>query len=85
LQSVGLIAAINEDCIKQVDSIELLNTGLNQVSLVVQNNMNTAVEAAAASQEMSGQSAKMLEMVSHYKTNVERVVTKPSGWNDADY
>jgi hypothetical protein len=47
--------------------------------------MNTAVEAAAASQEMSGQSAKMLEMVSHYKTNVERVVTKPSGWNDADY
>jgi methyl-accepting chemotaxis protein len=83
--SLDLISEINEDCVKQVDTIEQLNTGLSQVSQVVQNNMSTAVEAAAASEELSAQSEKMLEMVSHYKINVERIVKKPSGWNDADY
>ncbi len=83
--SVDLISEINEDCVKQVDTIKQLNTGLSQVSQVVQGNMATAEEAAAASEELSAQSEKMLEMVSHYKINVERVVTRPSGWNDADY
>ncbi len=84
-QSLELISEINEDCVKQVDTIEQLNTGLSEVSQVVQNNMSTAVKAAAASEELSAQSEKMLDMVSHYKINIERVVTKPSGWNDADY
>ncbi len=85
LASAELVAEINEDCAKQVEAIEQLNTGLGQVSRVAHDNMNTAMESAAASEELSAQSAKMFEMVSHYKTSVERVVTKPSGWNDDDY
>ncbi len=85
LASAELISEINEDCAKQVEAIEQLNMGLTQVSKVAQDNMNTAMESAAASEELSAQSAKMFDMVSHYKTSVERVVTRPSGWNDDDY
>lgn len=85
VNSVESISEIADDCMRQVDIIEQLNIGLAQVSQVVQSNTATAQEAAASSQEMSAQSAMMMDMVSHYKLDVERIVAKPSGFKEEDY
>ena len=79
------ISEIAAGCLHQVDAIEQLNTGLTQVSQVVQNNTGTAQEAAASSQEMSAQSTAMMNMVSHYVIDVLRIVAKPSGFKEEDY
>ncbi|NLT12991.1 MAG: methyl-accepting chemotaxis protein [Clostridiales bacterium] len=85
LRSVDSIAEIAGDCLQQVDTIAQLNTGLSQVSQVVQSNTATAQEAAASSQEMSAQSTDMMAMVSHFAIDVQRIVAKPSGFNEEDY
>ncbi|SHI23319.1 Methyl-accepting chemotaxis protein [Sporobacter termitidis DSM 10068] len=48
--SVGSIADIAEDCVRQADTIKQLNHGLGQISQVVQSNTATAEESAASSQ-----------------------------------
>jgi methyl-accepting chemotaxis protein len=85
VHSVDSISEIADDCMCQVDIIEQLNTGLAQVSQVVQSNTATAQEAAASSEEMSAQSAMLMEMVAHYRIDVERIVAKPSGFKEEDY
>jgi methyl-accepting chemotaxis protein len=85
IRSVDSISDIAGDCMRQVDTIEQLNTGIAQVSQVVQSNTATAQEAAASSEEMSAQSAMLMDMVSHYKIDVERIVAKPSGFKEEDY
>ena len=83
--SVDSISEIDADSTSQVEAIEKLNCGLEQIAKVSQDTMATAEEAAASSDEMTAQSERMLEMVSHYKIKVERTVSKPSGWNEAEY
>ena len=47
--------------------ISQINTGLNQVSQVVQTNAATAEESAASSEELSGQAIMLKEMVNRFK------------------
>ena len=83
--SMVSISEIANDCLQQVDAITQLNNGLSQVSEVVQTNMATAQEAAASSQEMAAQSATMMNMVSHYAIDVQRIVAIPTGFREEDY
>jgi len=83
--SVTSIAGIAEYCAHQVAVIEQLNAGLRQISDVVQSNTATAEESAAASQEMTAQSAMLIDMVGSYRIEVERVVANPTGFNENDY
>jgi methyl-accepting chemotaxis protein len=83
--SAGSIREIDEVCELQVKTIEQLNSGLEQISQIVQSNTATAEESAASSQQMAAQSAMLMEMVSKYRIEVERIVAKPSGFNENDY
>jgi hypothetical protein len=51
----------------QAVQVEQVNTGLGQVSQVVQQNSATAEESAAASEELSSQSSIMREMVAAFR------------------
>ena len=84
-RSVDSISEIAEDCARQVRTIEQVNTGLGQISLVVQSNTATAEESAASSEEMAAQSALLMELVSSYKIDVARIVSDPTGFNEKDY
>ena len=74
LQSVAEIAHRNSTNIAQVQQIsasqssamEQVNTGIDQVANVVQQNSATAEESAAASQEMSSQSSVLLGLISKF-------------------
>jgi methyl-accepting chemotaxis protein len=60
---------IAEHTDQQFAAVEEINTGLEQVSAVVQTNSATAEESAAASQELSGQSSLLRELVGKFKLN----------------
>ena len=47
-----------------------LDQGINQISMVVQNNVATAEESAAASEELSGQAAMLKGLVSKFRLKV---------------
>ena len=61
---VGEIAKSSEE---QSSAIDHLNTGVDQVAQVVQQNSATAEESAAASEEMSGQSDFLQQLISQFK------------------
>ncbi|MCL2820117.1 MAG: methyl-accepting chemotaxis protein [Oscillospiraceae bacterium] len=61
---VAEIAAASEE---QSQSISQINTGINQVSQVIQQNSATAEQSAAASQEMSGQSDVLKQLITQFK------------------
>ncbi|MCL2249151.1 MAG: methyl-accepting chemotaxis protein [Oscillospiraceae bacterium] len=61
---VGEIARSSED---QSVGIEQINRGIDQVAQVTQQNSATAEQSAAASQEMSGQSMMLEELISRFK------------------
>jgi len=63
-QLVGEIARSSEE---QNAGILQINTGIDQVAQVTQQNSATAEESAAASEEMSSQSALLEEMISQFK------------------
>lgn len=84
-RSVVSIKDIADDCAHQAETIEQVNVSLGQISQVVQSNTATVQESAALSEEMAAQAAMLMHMVSKYKIDVERVVTKPSGFNENDY
>lgn len=52
---------------KQADSIVQINSGIEQISGVIQNNTATAEESAAASEELSSQSQVLKNMVGKFK------------------
>lgn len=52
---------------KQADSIVQINSGIEQISGVVQTNTATAEQSAAASEELSSQSSLLKNMVSKFK------------------
>jgi methyl-accepting chemotaxis protein len=49
--------------------VENINTGIGQVSQVVQQNSATAEESAAASEEMSGQAEILSRTIAQFKLN----------------
>ncbi|MCL1805729.1 MAG: methyl-accepting chemotaxis protein [Clostridiales bacterium] len=63
-QIAGEIAGSSEE---QTVNIQRVNTGIDQVAQVVQQNSATAEESAAASEELSGQSDMLTELIGRFK------------------
>jgi len=77
-QLIGDIATSSEE---QSLGIAQINTGIDQVAQVVQQNSATAEESAAASQEMSGQSLMLEQLISQFRlknTNTQGYGRLPS-------
>ena len=68
---VFLIDKIAKATGDQAIAIEQVNQGVDQISAVVQNNAATAEESAAASEELSGQSNLLKELISNFKLKEE--------------
>jgi len=68
-ESNQLIEDIATSSEEQSLSITQINTGIDQVAQVVQQNSATAEESAAASEEMSGQSVMLQQLISRFKLN----------------
>ncbi len=66
-QSSAIVADIARLSDEQAAAIMQINKGIDQVSQVVQSNSATAEESAAASEEMSGQSSMLSDLVSRFK------------------
>ncbi len=66
-ESTGIISDIARSSEEQSAGIRQINTGIDQVAQVVQQNSATAEQSAAASEEMSGQSHLLEELVSQFK------------------
>ncbi|MDR0964053.1 MAG: methyl-accepting chemotaxis protein [Clostridium sp.] len=67
VQSSAMSTEIADSAESQASQVAQANTGLEQVSQVVQQNSATAEESAAASEELSGQSSLMREMVATFR------------------
>ncbi len=61
---IGLIASASRE---QATSAEQVTVGIDQISTVVQTNSATAEESAAASEELSGQSAMLKELIDSFR------------------
>jgi len=75
-ESSQLIGEIAKSSEAQAKGISQINTGIDLVADVVQQNSATAEQSAAASEEMSSQSALLQELVSQFKlkeTHVEQL------------
>ncbi|MCL1816267.1 MAG: methyl-accepting chemotaxis protein [Clostridiales bacterium] len=66
-ESTQIVQEIAQSSEKQSLDIDHINTGIDQVAQVVQQNSATAEESAAASQEMSGQSGMLEQLISQFK------------------
>ena len=66
-ESSHLISEIAQASEAQTQGIGQINTGIDQVAQVVQQNSATAEESAAASQEMSGQSSMLQQLITQFK------------------
>jgi methyl-accepting chemotaxis protein len=67
VQSSAMSAEIADSAESQAVQVAQVNTGLEQVSQVVQQNSATAEESAAASEELSSQSSIMREMIAAFR------------------
>lgn len=66
-KAAQLVQEIAEASNDQATNITQINLGVDQVSQVVQGNTATAEQSAAASEELSGQSQLLKEMISKFK------------------
>ena len=66
-ESSQLVSEIARSSEEQSGSIAQINTGIDQVAQVTQQNSATAEQSAAASQEMSGQSMMLEQLISQFK------------------
>lgn len=62
-----LICSIADYTKQQADIAEDISHGIEQISIVVQSNVDTAESGAAASEELSGQAAALKELVSRFR------------------
>jgi methyl-accepting chemotaxis protein len=67
IDAVSLIDEIARSSQEQATAIVQINQGIEQISSVVQTNAATAEESAAASEELSGQSNMLKELISEFK------------------
>jgi methyl-accepting chemotaxis protein len=75
-ESSNLVTEIAHESEAQSVSISHINTGIDQVASVVQQNSATAEQSAAASEEMSGQSELLQQLISQFRLKTSGV-TKP--------
>ena len=66
-ESTEIVSEIARSSEEQTTGIVQIDSGINQVAQVVQQNSATAEESAAASEEMSGQSAMLEHLISKFK------------------
>jgi len=66
-ESSQIVSEIAKSSEEQSIGISQINSGIDQVAQVTQQNSATAQESAAASQEMSGQSSLLDELISQFK------------------
>ncbi len=71
-ESTQLITEIAKSSEEQSSGIAQINVGIDQVAQVVQQNSATAQESAAASQEMSGQSSVLQDLIMRFKIRDDR-------------
>ncbi len=64
---VNLVEKINDASSEQASSIAQVSIGIDQISSVVQTNSATAEQSAAASEELSGQSNILKNLVAKFK------------------
>lgn len=65
------VSKISEASAYQADEIKRITVGVEQISSVVQTNTATAEESAAASEELSGQSGILRNLISHFKLEID--------------
>ncbi|MDR3224687.1 MAG: methyl-accepting chemotaxis protein [Clostridiales Family XIII bacterium] len=70
-ESTWLLKNIATATAEQNESIETINKGFGQLSDVVHQNSATAEQSAAATQQMSSQTAVLLDLVNRFKTDKE--------------
>lgn len=68
---INLIEKINDASSEQASSIAQVSIGIDQISSVVQTNSATAEQSAAASEELSGQSSILKNLVARFKLSSE--------------
>ncbi|WP_461204787.1 methyl-accepting chemotaxis protein [Clostridium sp. DL1XJH146] len=70
-KSVKLVENISVATSEQAIGVDQVNKGITEVSAVIQINSSTSEEAAAASEELSGQAQMLKELVSTFKLKKE--------------
>ena len=68
-KAADLVREIAEQSNEQAAGIQILNSGIAQVSSVVQNNAATSEETAAASEQLIAQASTLKDAVSVFKLN----------------
>ena len=63
----SLVGGIADFTKQQAADAEEITQGISQISIVVQNNLATVQESAAASDELSGQAAALKELVKGFR------------------
>ena len=63
------VATISDASNEQADEIKRVSVGVEQIASVVQSNTATAEESAATSEELSGQSGILRNLLAHFKIN----------------
>jgi len=72
-----VVNEVTAACGEQTKSINEINRGMEQISIVVQSNSATAEQSAAASQQMSAQAVLLGEIVARFKLKGgERTLTR---------
>ena len=66
-----LVNRIAEAAVEQSKAVEQVSVGINQISSVIQSNTATAEESAAASEELSGQSNILSDLVGRFRLQEE--------------
>lgn len=74
----SLVSEIAVASNQQASAVAQINQGINQVSMVVQNNSATAEESAASSEELSGQATMLKQIVNQFKLDKGNSVKKAS-------
>jgi len=79
-ESTQLVSEIAQSSEEQSMGITQINTGIDQVAQVVQQNSATAEESAASSEEMSGQSSVLEQLIAQFKlkNSAPKGMTLPS-------
>ena len=72
-RNAEIIDEIANESSKQIEAIDKLNAGIGQVAQVVNQNNVTAQEEAAASAQMSGQSAKLESLLNQFNLNILQI------------
>ena len=62
---------------EQLNAVNQMTIGIEQISSVIQSTSATAEESAAASEELSGQANMLKDMISKFKLSDEAVVSAP--------